>query len=41
MVKKKVIHRDLKPANIMINDDVLKIADLGFCYDAEYKKLKK
>ena len=26
----KVIHRDIKLANILINDNVLKIADLGF-----------
>lgn len=32
-MKKKVIHRDIKPENIMLNDDVCKIADLGFCND--------
>lgn len=26
----KVIHRDIKLANILINDNTLKIADLGF-----------
>ena len=35
LVKKKVIHRDIKPANIMLNDNICKIADLGFCHDSE------
>ena len=28
--EKHVMHRDLKLANILIHEDVIKIADLGF-----------
>ncbi|CAD8134114.1 unnamed protein product [Paramecium pentaurelia] len=29
--KQNVIHRDIKLANILMHDDLIKIADLGFC----------
>lgn len=29
--KQNVIHRDIKLANILMHDDLVKIADLGFC----------
>lgn len=31
----KVLHRDLKPANILIHNDIVKIADFGFCKPLE------
>lgn len=35
LVVHKVVHRDLKPANILIHNDVIKIADFGFCKPLE------
>ena len=26
-----ILHRDLKPSNILFHDNVIKIADFGFC----------
>lgn len=31
LVKENILHRDLKPSNILMHDNVLKIADFGFC----------
>jgi serine/threonine protein kinase len=31
LVKKNILHRDLKPGNIIFHNDVVKVADFGFC----------
>ena len=28
--QKRILHRDIKPENILMNDDIPKIADIGF-----------
>lgn len=38
LVEKRIVHRDLKPANIMLNNDVPKIIDFGYCEIAGYEK---
>ena len=35
--EKNVLHRDLKLANILIHNETLKIADLGFCKKLDSK----
>ena len=35
----KVIHRDIKPENILLHNDVIKLADFGFCCKYEQKEL--
>lgn len=32
------MHRDLKPANILFHNDVVKLADFGFCKILTYKE---
>lgn len=31
LIKYNILHRDLKPSNILFHDEILKIADFGFC----------
>ncbi|KAL4497423.1 hypothetical protein ABPG73_020520 [Tetrahymena malaccensis] len=31
MIKENILHRDLKPSNILFHNNVIKIADFGFC----------
>jgi len=31
LVKQNILHRDLKPSNILFHENVVKIADFGFC----------
>ena len=31
LVRENILHRDLKPSNILFHDNVLKVADFGFC----------
>lgn len=31
LIKHNIIHRDLKPSNILFHNNLLKIADFGFC----------
>jgi serine/threonine protein kinase len=38
MAAYKIIHRDIKPSNILLhNNDIIKIADFGFCKAMETK----
>ena len=30
-MKDNILHRDLKPSNILLHNDVIKLADFGFC----------
>lgn len=38
LVEKRIVHRDLKPANIMMNNEIPKIIDFGYCEVAGYQK---
>ena len=31
LVSLNILHRDLKPSNILIHNDLIKLADFGFC----------
>ncbi len=31
LFQKNILHRDLKPSNILLHNEVLKVADFGFC----------
>lgn len=31
MINKNILHRDLKPGNIIFSNNVVKVADFGFC----------
>ncbi|CAD8082614.1 unnamed protein product [Paramecium sonneborni] len=33
--KENILHRDLKPSNILLHDNIVKIADFGFCKNIE------
>jgi serine/threonine protein kinase len=35
MQKENILHRDLKPSNILLHDNIVKIADFGFCKNIE------
>lgn len=31
LYNKNIIHRDIKPCNILLNNNIIKLADFGFC----------
>jgi len=35
LVSKNILHRDLKPGNIIFSNNLVKVADFGFCKSLE------